>query len=67
MATVANKAGGVTDKSFSTHNRTNAGAPNGTLTPEYAGEIVLDTTNHVRWRAIGTSNASWIPEQAEVT
>lgn len=48
------------DKSFCVPNRTNGGEPNGSLTPEYAGELVLDTTNSTMWKAIGLTNTSWI-------
>lgn len=61
MAIVMNKATGFTeDKSFCTPNRTNAGEPNGSLTPQYAGEIVLDTTGNALWVAITTANNSWV-------
>lgn len=56
-----------TDKSYFTHSRTNAGTPNGTLTPAFAGEVVWDTTNKVRWRAVALTNADWTPFTAEVT
>lgn len=56
-----------TDRPYHTHNRTNAGTPNATLTPQYVGEIVWDTTNKVRWKAIGTTNADWTPLGPEVT
>lgn len=50
-----------TDKSFNFQNRTNAGEPNVTpLTPQYAGEIVLDTTNNCLWKALSTTNNSWV-------
>lgn len=58
---------GPVDKSFCTHNREMAGTPNGTLTPEYAGEIVFDSTNKVRWKAIGLTNEHWVPIETEVT
>lgn len=69
MAIVANLADTQfpIDKPLTTHNRSNAGTPNGVLTPEFVGEIVFDSTNKVRWRAIGAANSEWIPEQAEVT
>lgn len=62
MAIVANKArpGETLDKSFCSSNRTNAGEPNGVLTPEYGGEIVTDTTNNCLWKAIGATNTSWV-------
>jgi len=56
------------DKSYTYHNRVNAGTPNAVLTSEYAGEIVFDTTNKVRWKALNRlSNSSWIPIDTEVT
>lgn len=72
MAIVANKNGlgqpdFPIDRPYCTHNRSNAGTPNGTLTPQYAGELVWDTTNKVRWKAIALTNADWEPTQAEVT
>lgn len=48
------------DKSFCSPNRTNAGEPNTVLTPQYAGEIVLDTTANCLWKAIGITNTSWV-------
>lgn len=61
MARVANSAGTTpTDKSFVHYNRTNAGEPNGSLTPEFAGEIVLDTTNNALWKAMGIANNTWV-------
>ena len=70
MAIVINKAqvqDPLIDKPWHTYNRTAAASPNGVLTPQYAGEIVFDTTNKVLWRAIGLLNSEWIPMQAEVT
>jgi hypothetical protein len=48
------------DSSFNQPNRRNAGEPNGTVTPLYAGEIVLDTTNNALWKAMTLANDSWI-------
>lgn len=68
MAIVADKSEvNPTDKSFCTYNRTNAGTPNGSLTPQFVGEIVWDTTNKVRWKAVSTSSADWRPMDVEVT
>lgn len=68
MAIVHNLAGGFPlDRPWHTHNRTNAGTPNAVLTPGWAGEIVFDTTNKVRWKAIALTNADWIPMEVEVT
>jgi hypothetical protein len=61
MAIVPNLAGTTpTDKSWCYQNRTNAGEPNGSLTPQYAGEIVLDTTNNALWKATGVANNTWV-------
>lgn len=61
MAIVENKAEStLIDKSYSSPNRTNAGEPNGSLTPEYPGEIVLDTTNNCLWKAVSSANNSWV-------
>lgn len=60
MAIVSNLAtGDPVDKSFCTWNRSNAGDPNGALTPQYVGEIVLDTTNKKLWKAESTLNSGW--------
>lgn len=71
MAIVKDAAfpGVAADKSYCTPNRTNAGTPNGSLTPQYLGEIVFDTTNKVRWKATHdvTANTGWRPMEAEVT
>lgn len=62
MAIVHNAAedGGFIDPPYCTWNRTNAGEPNGSLTPEFVGEIVKDTTNNALWKAIGTANTDWV-------
>jgi hypothetical protein len=62
MAIVANK-GNVNepiDNAYCTHTRTNAGDPNGTVVPAFAGEVILDTTTKVRWKATGTVNSTWV-------
>lgn len=61
MAIVADLAG-VTqlDKPWTTFNRKNAGEPNSTVVPQYAGEIILDTTNNVLWKAMAPTNDSWV-------
>jgi hypothetical protein len=62
MATVPDKSGNTRlDKKYSHPNRNNAGTPIGALVPAYPNELVLDTTNFLLWRAIGTTNANWIP------
>lgn len=61
MAIVADRAGvGTLDKPLTKHNRENAGNPNGVLTPQYSGEIILDTTNAVLYQAQDLSNDSWV-------
>lgn len=48
------------DVSFCSPNRVNAGEPNTSLTPQYGGEIVLDTTNNCLWKAMSLTNTSWV-------
>lgn len=61
MTFVADKSGNnPTDKPFDHYNRTNAGDPTGSLTPQYAGERVLDTTNGVLYQALGVANSTWV-------
>jgi hypothetical protein len=65
MTFVVNKAGTDAsplpkDSPWTFQNRTNAGSPNGTLTPQYAGELVEDTTNHVLWKAMSPNNNTWV-------
>lgn len=69
MAIVANKALGsenipnyssATDRAYCSPNRSNAGEPNGSLTPQYLNEIVLDTTNNALWIAVGAANTDWV-------
>lgn len=62
MAIVANLArpGEAVDKPLTTHNRVTTADPNGALTPQFAGEIVLDTTNQCYWKAMGVVNNTWV-------
>jgi len=63
MAIVHNKAHSqayAPDVSFCSPNRVNAGEPNTTLTPQFAGEIVLDTAGNCLWKAITLANNSWV-------
>jgi hypothetical protein len=62
MAIVANLAnpGDIPDKSYCTWNRRIVGPPMGAAIPEYAGEIVLDITDGVYWRAVGLANGDWV-------
>lgn len=75
MAIVANLAlsgapnpGGTNlDKPYHTWNRANAGSPVAALVPQFVGEIVIDTTNNNLWKAIGLTNAYWVPYGARIT
>lgn len=69
MAIVKNAASeaGPADKSYFTHSRSGAGSPNASVTPAFAGEVYWDTTNKVRWKAVGLTSADWTPLTAEVT
>lgn len=62
MAIVTNKAdtSPAVDQPFCSPNRNNAGEPNGVLTPQFAGEIVLDTTNNCMWKSMTLVNNSWV-------
>jgi hypothetical protein len=62
MAIVRDLSGNVpqVDQAFKTYTRTSAGEPNSSLTPAFAGEIVLDTTGNALWYAAGISNTSWV-------
>lgn len=42
----------------------NAGNPTGTLTPQFIGQLVLDTTNNAFYRAKALTNTDWIVEGA---
>lgn len=61
MTFVTDRSGNTpTDKPFDHYNRTNAGEPNGSVTPQYAGERILDTTNNCIWEAQGVANNTWV-------
>jgi hypothetical protein len=61
MAIVPDRAG-VTqlDKPWTTWNRKVTVEPNGVTVPEYAGEIVIDVTNNVLWKAMAPTNDCWV-------
>lgn len=69
MATVVNKdegdlagnPGSVVDKSYVEPSVEYAGDPQGNVTPEFAGQICLDTTNGALYVAEDTSSDSWVP------
>ena len=65
MAIVVDKAApfGRPDYPLCTPSRNNAGTPVASLTPAFPGEIVMDTTNRVLWRAVGPANTNWIVVQ----
>lgn len=49
------------DYELGSANRSNAGDPNGSLTPLFCGEIIYDSTNHAYYRAeIAGDNNSWV-------
>lgn len=60
-----NPAGSV-DKPLNQPNRSGAGTPVATLTPQYAGEWYYDTTGNLWWRGISTSGTAagvnWVQE-----
>lgn len=62
MAIVKNKArpDEPVDPSYDSYNRTNAGEPNGTITPAFVGETILDTTNNILWKSLSLANNSWV-------
>lgn len=62
MAIVANLRDGgsvAVDRRYTTPNRSNAGDPNGSVTPGYQGEIILDTTTKKLWKAQTLLNTGW--------
>lgn len=67
MAWVMNKAhpGDVLDKPYKHYNRTNAGDPQAAVTPQYAGERILDITNGVQYQSLGKTNDTWVDCGAE--
>lgn len=48
------------DKPWDSYNRTNVGEPNPAVTPQYSGEIILDTTNNNLWKAVGVAANTWV-------
>lgn len=48
------------DPALCTYNRTNAGEPNGSITPLFLGEMILDTTNNILWKSLSLANSSWV-------
>jgi hypothetical protein len=62
MPIVENKAraDGFKDQPFCSPNRNVTQEPNGVTTPQFAGEIVLDTSGNCLWKAVTTANNSWV-------
>ncbi|HEY6019543.1 MAG TPA: hypothetical protein VIY48_06470 [Candidatus Paceibacterota bacterium] len=62
MAIVANLArvSDPVDPAYCTYNRTLAGEPNGSTTPLFVDEMILDTTRNILWKALSLSNNSWV-------
>lgn len=58
-------AQGFVDKPFKHYNRTNAGSPQNSVTPQYAGERILDTTNGKQYQALGPTNSTWVEAVVE--
>lgn len=66
MAIVADRSGNTlaptgVDRPYTTPNRKNAGSPVGSLTPQYSGEVVLDSTTGDLWFATDLTNTGWAP------
>lgn len=65
MAIVAN-IGNINepvDTPWCTYNRSGGADPNGSITPEYVGEIYLDTGTKALWVAVGAANTGWVQYQ----
>ena len=64
MAIVSDLSGnanaGIADRAYITHTRTNAGTPLAAVTPNFVGEVILDTTNGKRYRAVTLLNSGWV-------
>ena len=54
---------GHTDSELGSVSRNLAATPIGATTPNFSGEIVVDTTNEQAYRATGTTSADWTPNQ----
>ena len=68
MAIVADKSGNnpfPLDNRLTSPSATLAASPVGSRTPTFCGEIVVDTTNNINYRAYGTTSASWKPVYPE--
>lgn len=62
MAIVVDKAGrGELDNSYDSPNRSGAGSPQSTVTPEYSGELYQDSTTGDIHQAQSLKIDSWAP------
>lgn len=57
--------GSTPDRNYSTANRAAADVY-GTETPQYVGEIVLDETLNILYRATGSGTSDWEPVQQKI-
>lgn len=62
MAIVVNKANPAfgTDVPWCTPNRSGGADPNGSVTPQYIGELYLDTGTKKIWQATTAANTGWV-------
>jgi hypothetical protein len=59
---VAFQDGRTVDRKLASPNRKNAGTPYASLTPQYSGEMVLDTVNQQLYvGGATTDNTAWTP------
>jgi len=61
LAGIAWRDGRTVDKPLATVNRWVSGNPNAAQTPQYTGEIIVDTTTAQAWRAGNLLNTGWMP------
>lgn len=61
MAIVTDKSGAnPTSGSFITHTRSVAGTPVGSTVPAFVGEVIWDSTNKLRYKAVALTNNDWV-------
>jgi hypothetical protein len=65
MATVRDLSGNSpigsdVDNKLEEVNVYNAGDPTGSVTPNFSGELLFDTTNEIKYKAEGTTSTSWV-------
>jgi hypothetical protein len=67
MATVVNRAAiAPVDKKLASTNRKIAFSPLGVTTPQYTGELILDTSTGTLWFASDNTVTGWTPATFEV-